>query len=82
MTGIGDETWHRAQAASLRKSMEGLRSETEIRALEARAAEHDRAADRLGGPGGELLIDGQEEVFSRTEIELGRLEHKAETGAP
>lgn len=23
----------------------------------------------------ELLIDGQEEVFSRTEVELGRIEH-------
>lgn len=23
----------------------------------------------------ELLIDGQEEVFSRTEVELGRVEH-------
>lgn len=25
----------------------------------------------------ELLIDGQEEVFSRTEVELGRIEHGA-----
>jgi hypothetical protein len=24
---------------------------------------------------GELLITGQEEVFSRTEVELGRIEH-------
>lgn len=30
------------------------------------------------GPESELLEDGQEEVFSRTEVELGRIEH--ETG--
>lgn len=28
----------------------------------------------------ELLIDGQEEVFSRTEVELGRIEHHVEAG--
>lgn len=33
-----------------------------------------------GGPGNELLEDGQEEVFSRTEVETGRIEHKAEAG--
>jgi len=36
---------------------------------------------RGGDPDGandELLIDGQEEVFSRTEVELGRIEHKPE----
>jgi hypothetical protein len=33
------------------------------------------------GPNGEeeLLIDGQEEVFSRAEIENGVIEHKADT---
>lgn len=31
-----------------------------------------------GDPGDEeLLIDGQEEVFSRSEVELGRIEHAA-----
>ena len=35
----------------------------------------------------ELLIDGQEEVFSRTEVETGRIEHHhqeedKETGGP
>jgi hypothetical protein len=34
-----------------------------------------------GGPENELLEDGQEEVFSRTEVESGRIEHKAETDA-
>ncbi|MEJ6791091.1 hypothetical protein BrevBR_16230 [Brevundimonas sp. BR2-1] len=38
----------------------------------------------VGGQGGsrkELLEDGQEEVFSRTEVETGRIEHKAEAGS-
>lgn len=34
-----------------------------------------------GGPEEELLEDGQEEVFSRTEVESGRIEHKAEAGS-
>ena len=29
---------------------------------------------------GELLDTGQEEVFSRTEVETGRVEHKDEAG--
>lgn len=33
-----------------------------------------------GGPEEELLESGQEEVFSRTEVESGRIEHQAETG--
>ena len=33
----------------------------------------------LGGPQDELLESGQEEVFSRTEVESGRIEHKADT---
>lgn len=28
----------------------------------------------------ELLIDGQEEVFSRSEVEAGRIEHHTEAG--
>jgi hypothetical protein len=31
-------------------------------------------------PEDELLESGQEEVFSRTEVETGRIEHHAETG--
>ncbi|HEY0600305.1 hypothetical protein [Brevundimonas sp.] len=34
----------------------------------------------LGGPDEELLESGQEEVFSRTEVESGRIEHHAEAG--
>ena len=33
-----------------------------------------------GGPEDELLIDGQEEVFSRTEVESGRIEHSVQAG--
>jgi hypothetical protein len=33
-----------------------------------------------GGPDDELLIDGQEEVFSRTKVEMGRIEHGAAAG--
>ena len=32
-----------------------------------------------GGPEEELLQAGQEEVFSRTEVESGRIEHQADT---
>ena len=31
-------------------------------------------------PEDELLIDGQEEVFSRTEVEAGRIEHNTGSG--
>lgn len=34
-----------------------------------------------GGPESELLEDGQEEAFSRTEVETGRIEHRAEAGS-
>lgn len=33
-------------------------------------------------PNGQLLQDGQEEVFSRTEVERGAVEHKDEAGKP
>lgn len=38
------------------------------------------ALAREGEPAGETLVDGQEEVFSRTEVERGDVEHKAEAG--
>lgn len=34
----------------------------------------------LGGPEDELLETGQEEVFSRTEVASGEIEHQAGTG--
>ncbi|HZW16588.1 MAG TPA: hypothetical protein VFF66_10090 [Brevundimonas sp.] len=34
----------------------------------------------LGGPEEEMLESGQEEVFSRTEVESGRIEHGARAG--
>lgn len=37
-------------------------------------------AGGLGGPEDELLEAGQEEVFSRTEVESGRIEHQADAG--
>lgn len=48
------------------------------------AAPHDLAGSGLvvggmGGPQDELLQAGQEEVFSRTEVESGRIEHQADT---
>jgi hypothetical protein len=54
---------------------------------------HERGSDRLNnphsgpgvvgdfGPGGdELLQDGQEETFSRSEVEGGRSEHQSTAG--
>ena len=37
-------------------------------------------AGGLGGPEEELLESGQEEVFSRTEVERGRIEHHVASG--
>ena len=34
----------------------------------------------LGGPEEEMLEAGQEEVFSRTEVESGRIEHQSRAG--
>lgn len=39
------------------------------------------AVGGLGGPEDELLESGQEEVFSRTEVEQGRIEHQAASGS-
>jgi len=36
---------------------------------------HDRETEVSDDLADELLIDGQEEVFSRTEVESGRFEH-------
>ena len=37
-------------------------------------------AGDFGEADDELLIDGQEEVFSRSEVESGRIEHHVEAG--
>lgn len=39
------------------------------------------AVGGLGGPQDELLESGQEEVFSRTEVELGEIEHQSAAGS-
>ena len=39
------------------------------------------AANPPKAKGGELMEDGQEEVFSRTEVERGRIEHDSHAGA-
>ena len=39
------------------------------------------ASGAAPSPADELLIDGQEEVFSRTEVESGRIEHHAAAGS-
>jgi hypothetical protein len=39
------------------------------------------AANPPKTPGAELLETGQEEVFSRTEVETGRIEHATEAGS-
>lgn len=36
----------------------------------------------LGGPEDEILEAGQEEVFSRIEVETGRIEHNTNTQIP
>lgn len=38
-------------------------------------------AGDFGEADDELLVDGQEEVFSRSEVESGRIEHQAEAGS-
>lgn len=53
---------------------------TEIAKPVAKASAAAPALGGRGGPRDELLEDGQEEVFSRTEVALGRIEHKAEAG--
>lgn len=38
-------------------------------------------AGDFGAPAEELLVDGQEEVFSRSEVASGRIEHLSEAGS-
>ena len=46
--------------------------------LRRNLAKAEKAAARWP-EGRELLADGQEEVFSRTEVERGEIEHQVET---
>ncbi len=41
---------------------------------------HGLVVGGLGGPEDQLIEDGQEEVFSRAEVERGRIEHKTQAG--
>lgn len=50
------------------------------RDLNTPAAPGAPAGDFAGGDD-ELLVDGQEEVFSRAEVESGRIEHLAQAGS-
>lgn len=45
-----------------------------------RHAPADHGLQRHAVAESELLIDGQEEVFSRSEVELGRIEHHTASG--
>lgn len=51
-------------------------ADTEVEALRQVLAEAER--DYVAAE--ELLIDGQEEVFSRTEVQDGAVEHKGQAG--
>ena len=55
---------------------EKITAETEAEALAIAAR---RAAEDAGG---EMLSDGQEEVFSRTEVSKGAVEHGVASGDP
>lgn len=46
---------------------------------EPSASRSGLAQGGLGGPEDQLLEAGQEEVFSRAEVESGRIEHHADT---
>ena len=66
---LGDDS---ARTACIRD--EKITAETEAEALAIAAA---RAADEADG---EALNDGQEEVFSRTEVAIGAVEHGSTAG--
>ncbi len=62
----------RPDAHPLRRAVVAAESELEALRLVTQQAEDEAAA-----AAGELEIDGQEEVFSREEVALGRVEHHA-----
>ena len=66
---LGEE----ADKEPMRTALVEARDEAEALRTVLAQAERDLAASR------ELLEDGQEEVFSRTEVEAGVIEHHHET---
>jgi len=64
---------HEGDSAPLRTAV--IEADTEVEALRQVLAEAER--DSLAAS--ELLQDGQEEVFSRTEVLDGLVEHQADT---
>ena len=52
-----------------------VEAQTEVEALRLVLAQ----AERDVADAGELLVDGQEEVFSRTEVREGHVEHQGHT---
>lgn len=68
---LGDDT---AKQGCIRDEVITAETEAEALAIAAR-----RAADDAGG---ETLNDGQEEVFSRTEVATGAVEHGSTAGNP
>lgn len=68
---LGDESAPRAPIRD-----EKITADTEAEALAIAAR---RAA---GEAGGDMLVDGQEEVFSRTEVTTGAVEHAVAAGDP
>lgn len=52
-----------------------VRADTELEALQAAARQMQDQPD-----GVEMLVDGQEEVFARAEVETGGPEHQAHSG--
>lgn len=66
---LGDASPH----DPLRSVVVEARTEVEALRIVLAQAEKDQADSA------ELLQDGQEEVFSRAEVEDGRVEHKAQT---
>ena len=69
----------RADASPVRRSI--VEAPDEVEALKALLEQIEAEG---GQPGGDLLVEGQEEVFARSEVASGRIEHHAgdEPGRP
>ena len=51
-----------------------IEAQGELEALKALIEQIEAAGDQVGG---DLLVEGQEEVFSRSEVASGQIEHHA-----